>query len=90
MNIAIDDRLTRLVHAEFREMPGLRLTRQQVRRLWGLDPATCDELLAALVASGFLTVMPDGRYARVGDGEAATRRPSAKAAVHGVHVHHVG
>lgn len=79
MKRTIDDRLARLVHAEFREMPGLRLTREQARRLWGLEHATCDELLAALVASGFLTLMPDGRYARVGDGEAATRRPHAKA-----------
>jgi hypothetical protein len=68
-----DDRLERLVHAEFREMPGLRLTRQQAQRLWGLDQTTCVQLLAALVDSGFLTIMPDGRYARVGDGEVTTR-----------------
>lgn len=82
MKSTIDDRLARLVHAEFREMPGLRLTPQQARRLWGLDHTTCDDLLAEFVASGFLTVMPDGRYARVGDGEAAIRRSVVKAASH--------
>ncbi len=79
MDQTLDDRLTCLVYAEFREMPGLRLTRQQVQRLWGLDHATCVMLLATLVESGFLTIMPDGRYARVGDGEVATRYPMAKA-----------
>lgn len=27
----------RLIHAEYREMPGLHLTKPQVQRLWGLD-----------------------------------------------------
>jgi hypothetical protein len=75
----IDDRLARLVHAEFREMPGLRLTAQQARRLWGLDHRTCEDLLKTLVDSGFLTVMPDGRYARTGDSEVSGRLPMAKA-----------
>jgi hypothetical protein len=85
MNSTLDDRLTRLVHAEFREMPGLRLTRQQAQRLWGLDHNTCVQLLAALVESGFLTIMPDGRYARVGDGE-ATRLRMAKPPAGSTHV----
>ena len=76
----IDDRLTRLVHAEFREMPGLRLTSQQARRLWALDGETCDVLLTTLVETGFLTIMPDGRFARTGDSEASPRRPMLKAA----------
>ncbi len=83
MHGTIDDRLTRLVHAEFREMPGLRLTAQQARRLWGLDGETCDALLTTLLETGFLTVMPDGRFARTGDSEATPpRRPMLKAAQH--------
>ena len=80
MTNTIDDRLSRIVHAEFQEMPGLRLTRQQAQRLWGLDPATCADLLSALVDAGFLTLMPDGHFARVGDGEAVTRHPTLKTA----------
>ena len=43
-----------LIRAEYLEIPGLRLTRDQVQRLWGLDEATCDALLEALVEDGFL------------------------------------
>jgi hypothetical protein len=50
---AIQDWL-RLIQAEYLEMPGLQLTKPQVRRLWRLEPQLCDVLLAALVASEFL------------------------------------
>jgi hypothetical protein len=43
-----------LVQAEYLEMPGLQLTRPQVRRLWGLDLATCDTVLQELLAAHFL------------------------------------
>ena len=39
-----------LVQAEYLEMPGLQLTRAQVRRLWGLEDQTCDAVSGA--ASG--------------------------------------
>jgi hypothetical protein len=42
------------VRAEFLEMPGLRLTRAQARRLWALDETLCDAILAALVDARFL------------------------------------
>lgn len=42
------------VRGEFNEMPGLRLTRDQAARLWGLDPPACDEVLNRLVAASFL------------------------------------
>jgi hypothetical protein len=42
------------VRAEFLEMPGLRLTRAQARRLWALDEALCDAILATLVETRFL------------------------------------
>ncbi len=63
-----DDLLLRRVRAEFIEMPGLRLTRQQAGRLWALDEATCGRLLAALSENGFLMCAPDGRYSRRTDG----------------------
>jgi hypothetical protein len=55
---------TRLVRAEYLEVPGLDLTREQVRRLWGLDQETCDSLLAALLESRFLKRTRDNRYLR--------------------------
>ncbi len=39
------DEVLRRVQCEFMEMPGLRLTESQARRLWGLDAASCDALL---------------------------------------------
>jgi hypothetical protein len=53
-----------LVRAEYLEMPGLHLTRSQVRRLWSLDELTCDALLDALVRVGFLQRTRGGAYVR--------------------------
>lgn len=47
-------RLFELVHAEYREMPGLSLTKPQFQRLWCLDVTTRDALLDALVAAQVL------------------------------------
>jgi hypothetical protein len=58
------DEWARLVRAEYLEVPGLDLTRDQVRRLWGLDQQTCDSLLAALLESRFLKRTRDNRYLR--------------------------
>jgi hypothetical protein len=55
------------VRGEFREMPGLTLTLAQAGRLWSLDPATCDEVLNHLVASGFLCRRADGAFCRASD-----------------------
>ena len=41
----------RRVQGEFLEMPGLRLTEAQARRLWGLDAASCGALLGKLVGA---------------------------------------
>jgi hypothetical protein len=46
--------LLQRVRAEFLEMPGLRLTRAQARRLWAIDEALCDAILMALVEARFL------------------------------------
>jgi hypothetical protein len=59
----------RLIQAEYLEVPGLRLTRQQAEGLWGLDPLTSEALLDALVDARFLMRTRDGRYMRIGDGE---------------------
>jgi hypothetical protein len=51
--------------SEFLEMPGLRLTEAQARRLWTLDEADCAALLAALVDAGFLFRTRDGAFMRI-------------------------
>ena len=51
-----------VIEAEYLEMPGLRLTRPQARRLWNLDERTCDALLDALVAGRFLVKTTLGAY----------------------------
>ena len=53
-----------LVRAEYHEIPGLHLTKPQVQRLWGLDPATCDALREVLVDVRFLRRTPTGAYVR--------------------------
>ena len=59
------DDVLRRVQCEFLEMPGLRLTTPQARRLWGLDAAQCDALLGALVDAKFLFRTRDGAFMRV-------------------------
>jgi hypothetical protein len=61
------DRVTLLerIRGEYLEMPGLRLTPVQARRLWGLDLTECQDLLDDLVSSRFLKRSPDGAYQRV-------------------------
>jgi hypothetical protein len=56
-------RLRRRFRAEFREMPGMRLTGSQSARLFGLSHAVCGRVLAALVSEGTLWKGADGRYA---------------------------
>jgi hypothetical protein len=67
------------VRREFMEMPGLRLTEAQARRLWALDPSQCSEALDTLIESGFLVRTPDGAVIRLDLGRLATmarsRRP---------------
>ena len=53
-----------LIRAEYLEIPGLHLTRQQVQRLWGLDELTCDALLESLIDVQFLRRTRTGAYVR--------------------------
>jgi hypothetical protein len=56
-----DERTTR-IHAEYREMPGLKLTAAQASRFWNLGPAESQVLLDALAAQGILLRTHDGHY----------------------------
>ena len=59
------EEMLRRVQGEFLEMPGLRLTEPQARRLWGLDAVSCEALLGALVDAKFLYRTRDGAFVRV-------------------------
>ena len=56
------------VCGEYLEMPGLRLTQKQAQRLWGLDEATCTQILEFLVEMNFLRRSEGQSYARSTDG----------------------
>ncbi|PWT84464.1 MAG: hypothetical protein C5B57_04775 [Blastocatellia bacterium] len=53
------------VRSEYVEMPGLALTRWQMRRLWRFDGFVCDAVVDALVKSGFLRERQDRAFVRV-------------------------
>jgi hypothetical protein len=52
------------VRGEYLEMPGLSLTEEQARRMWGLDVTVCRALLDALSRAGFLHRTHSGAYIR--------------------------
>ena len=62
-NMHITDWL-QLIRAEYLEIPGLSLTKQQVQRLWGLDLITTEAVLAALVDVKFLRCTRHHAYVR--------------------------
>jgi hypothetical protein len=64
--VVLDDVLLR-VQAEFLEMPGLRVTRAQARRLWALDDAVCEAVLCALVDARFLVESRNASFMRAID-----------------------
>ena len=70
--------LTR-IRAEYLEMPGLRLTREQAQRLCGAEQLQCQRALDMLVDMKFLCVKPNGVYARLTDGAESPRPHAAKA-----------
>ena len=61
--------VVRRIRGEFLEMPGLRLTPQQAKRLWRLDDTSCEAVLGALVDARFLAKTRDGAFVRI-DGKA--------------------
>ena len=62
-----DGHLLNRIRTEFLEMPGLRLTLQQMQRLYGIERTMCLSILDALVDTGFLCVKTNGAYGRLTD-----------------------
>jgi hypothetical protein len=63
----LDPRLIERVLAEYREMPGVALTLEQARRLWGCDEVTCRRVADALLARHELRWSHDHRLIRAGE-----------------------
>ena len=64
-NDSVDARLVDRVLGEYREMPGLALTIEQARRLWGCDAVTCQRIVDVLVERNVLRWSRDRRLIRV-------------------------
>ena len=56
-----DEALDR-IRLEYREMPDLKLTMPQMRRLCDLPPDVCKSAVDALVSTGFLQLSASGRF----------------------------
>jgi phage FluMu protein Com len=55
-------RLVERIREEYGAMPGLKLTREQACRLWGVGHETCAAALETLLAEGFLHETGTGKY----------------------------
>jgi hypothetical protein len=56
-----------LIQMEYLEMPDLKLTLRQAKRLFDLPLELCDNALSTLVSVGFLMQSRDGSFLRRGD-----------------------
>jgi len=56
--------LLQRVREQYREMPGLQLTKPQASRLFGVAPSVCAAMLRALVMENFLSRAGDGVFVR--------------------------
>lgn len=53
-----------MIQREYKELPGLMLTKRQVCRRWGLDAVTCEALLDTLEMVRVLRRTPADAYVR--------------------------
>jgi hypothetical protein len=65
------------IRAEYVEMPGMRLTPEQMERLSGVNRSVCTLVLDDLVRAQFLVISRDGTYARRSDPDRSKPRSAA-------------
>ena len=75
MNTFLDQRVLNRLRAEYLEMPGMKLTIEQVQRLCGIEPTMCKLVLDALVKTRFLCRKSDGTYVRLTEGSSPRPHP---------------
>jgi hypothetical protein len=68
MSISSQEQALERIHAEYLEMPDMRLTLEQLQRLCGIERSLCKVLLDSLVQVKFLCMKSNGCYARLTDG----------------------
>jgi hypothetical protein len=64
----LSEQMLQRICAEYGEMPGMRLSRKQAQRLWGVDEEACGQILEFLVKTGFLKLAAPDTYGRLTDG----------------------
>ena len=69
MPIFLDQRVLERIRAEYREMPGMKLTAEQLQRLCGIEQSVCKPILDSLVQTGFLSLRRDGTNVRLTEWE---------------------
>ena len=74
VNTFLDQRVLERLRAEYLEMPGMKLRKEQVQRLCGIEPTMCKLVLDALVKASFLCLRSDGTYVRFTEGSASVRQ----------------
>jgi hypothetical protein len=72
------EQLVARIRAEFLEMPGLRLTLPQARRLWHVEEPACRAALEELVRARFLVKRANGAFTRAA--ESPRQTPKTRAA----------
>jgi hypothetical protein len=70
----LNEQMLQRICGEYVEMPGLRLSRKQAQRLWGLDEEACKQILEFLVKTGFLKLVAPDTYGRLTEGPVAFPR----------------
>ena len=84
MSASLPERLHDRIRAEYLEMPGMRLTLQEVQRLCGIERTMCQMVLDSLVTARFLWASSDGHYARMVEGPSRRHAAWADADPNGV------
>jgi hypothetical protein len=69
------EQLFNRLRAEYLEMPGMRLTVEQVQRLCGVERTLCQAVLDSLVDTKFLWVKPNGMYGAITESDVPRPRP---------------
>src|SRR4051812_21734231 len=72
-------RLIERIREEYVAMPGLKLTREQACRLWGVGHDTCTAALDVLLAEGFLHQTGTGKYVALPRPDGASASVTASA-----------
>jgi hypothetical protein len=73
--------VTERILADYRDLPGLRLTVRQAARLWALEIVHCERLLNQLVTDGHLFIDGSGHYAWTGPVQVSPARHSGTGAL---------